>query len=168
MNTLNTEEDEDSYYPDMVVDSDDEDEVSNEEEEGDYSPKARTVLFRIWTQIFLVVTSQIVFACLSLNTLVPISFTVEEEIDSDGFDKDVFDISGPIIRVGLSPAPCLVHPKFRSYSYHPGSRVGRPKNQRHNALQQLKVTCRTKEDYDSSTTSAWRTTSDSAIRFLPV
>jgi hypothetical protein len=51
--------------------------------------------------------------CFIVHAFIPIYSTVEEEIDSDGFDKDGFDLSGPKIRVRpSSTALCVVHPKF--------------------------------------------------------
>jgi hypothetical protein len=64
----------------------------------------------------------LLFAGLILYSLIPIYFAVEEatdsdEIQSDRFDKDGFDCSGPTVRVSQLPALVLgdLNSKFRIF-----------------------------------------------------
>jgi hypothetical protein len=45
--------------------------------------------------------------------MIPIYFAVEEAIDSDEFDKDSFDGSGPTVTVRQLPAPTLGYPNSK-------------------------------------------------------
>jgi hypothetical protein len=92
---------------------------------------------------------------LILYSLIPIYFAVEEvvvsdEIQSDRFDKDGFNGSGPTVRVRQLPALVLGDPnsKFGMFYTNQGAewenKLLRNRMERHG----LKVTCRTQEEYD--------------------
>ncbi len=95
------------------------------------------------------------FAGLILYSLIPIYFAVEEAIDSDEiqsdrFDKDGLDGSGPTVRVYQLPALVLGDPnsKFGMFYTNQGAewenKLLRDRMDRHC----LNVTCRTQAEYD--------------------
>ncbi len=113
------EEDRDSNFSDLVDASNDKDEErrsgkeeDEESEDGHVSDMDASPLGGSCSECFN--------ACLLVHAFNPIYITVEEEIDSDGFDKDGFDLSRPKIRVRPFPGPCVVHPKFRPYYTNQG------------------------------------------------
>ncbi len=165
MSACNTEEeDQDSDYPDLVLDSENEDDERNkeegdkgeakefEDENGSASYKDASLL-----------SGNCLFTGLILYSLIPIYcihwfrfiFAVEEAIDSDEiqfdrFDKDGFHWSGPTVRIRQLPALVLGDPnsKFGMFYTNQGAewenKLLRDRMQRHS----LKVTCQMEEEYD--------------------
>jgi hypothetical protein len=112
----------------------------------------RTILLRIVASL---PGGNLLFAGLILYSLIPIYFAVEEAIDldkiqSDRFDKDGFDGSGPTVRVRQLPALVLddANSKFGMFYTNQGAewenKLLRDRMERHG----LKVTCQSQEEYN--------------------
>ncbi len=96
-----------SHSDDVDGECNEEEEKEEEEEEGEDGSALDTDTSLLGGNF-----SESFKACLILCAFIPVYITVEEEIDSYGFDQDRFALSRPIIRVRPSPAICIVNPEF--------------------------------------------------------